>query len=96
MKFLANGSLVIVFLKRSRLMKNKEKGGNLMIRKLFVHVKSMDGHQAMYVNGQKEIEDFSMIDIVEALDILIEKMAGNACILEFTHEELLDEFPDKI
>lgn len=67
-----------------------------MSEKLWVHVKSVGGHQAMYVDGQKELEDFGGIDIVEAFDILIEKMAGEACTLEFTYEDLLGELPDEI
>jgi len=76
-----------------------------MCKKLWVHVISHDLRQALYVNGVKEFEDDS-IDVVEAFDILKEKMNGEPCEIGFTDDDVeffLDDelnfddvFPEKI
>ena len=58
-----------------------------MNKKLWVHIRSSELHQALYIDGKREFEDDS-IDVVEAFDVLKEKMNGEPCIVDFTNEDL--------
>lgn len=60
------------------------------VKTLWVHVRSSGSYQALYIDGIKEIEG-EQIDIIEAFDLLAEKMNDEPHILDYTYEDIDEE-----
>ncbi|MFA5453140.1 MAG: hypothetical protein WC248_06170, partial [Candidatus Methanomethylophilaceae archaeon] len=69
------------------------RGGSLfgreqMGKKLWVHLRTTDFGEAMYVDGKQEFQDDTLIRASEALDVLKEKMGGESYSIDFTYENI--------
>jgi len=61
------------------------------IRRVWVHIRTSEYGQAMYVDGKQEYLDDILLGVPDAFSVLKEKIGNEPCIIDFTYDDVTDE-----
>jgi len=59
-------------------------------KRVWVHIRTSEYGQAMYVDGKQEYLDDILMDVPDAFRVLKETTGNEPCVIDFTYDDVTD------
>ena len=59
-------------------------------KRVWVHIRTSEYGQAMYIDGKQEVLDDIMMDVPDIFRVLKETIGDEPCVVDFTYDDVTD------